>query len=328
VLFISRSSSFWEKAMFRTPRLLAALAVSVAISSSDQSLADMFGSGNLAFEIDFVTIGDPGNVADTTGDPNPAGSVPYTYRIGKYEISEQMVEKANELGGLELPLIGRGPDRPATLSWFNATKFVNWLNESQGHHPAYNFDDQGIFDVWHPEDAGYNPSNRYRNTRAAYFLPDVHEWYKAAYFDAATDDYYLYATGSDDPPVSVASGTLPNTAVIRPVPSEPADIMNAGGLSPYGTMAQGGNIYEWNETDPGLVNNGGLARIFRGGTWSSGAGRSNVRRGAWVEYGGYIGFRVASIPEPSSTWLAIFGLVAAGRFARVGHGRELVATWQ
>ena len=38
--------------------------------------ADTFGTGDNAFEIDFVTIGDPGNAADTTGDPNPAGAVP------------------------------------------------------------------------------------------------------------------------------------------------------------------------------------------------------------------------------------------------------------
>ena len=48
--------------------------------------ADTFGSGANQFQIEFVTIGNPGNPADTTGDPNPAGSVPYEYRIGKYEI--------------------------------------------------------------------------------------------------------------------------------------------------------------------------------------------------------------------------------------------------
>ena len=43
-------------------------------------------------------IGNPGNAADTTGNPNPAGSVPYTYRMGKFEISEQMIDKANAAG--------------------------------------------------------------------------------------------------------------------------------------------------------------------------------------------------------------------------------------
>ncbi len=47
-------------------------------------LADTFGTGEHMFEIEFVTVGEPGNPADTTGVPNPAGSVPYVYRIGKY----------------------------------------------------------------------------------------------------------------------------------------------------------------------------------------------------------------------------------------------------
>ena len=53
-----------------------------------------FGSGDNVFDIEFVTIGNPGNPADTTGNPNPAGAVDYVYRIGKYEISRDMVEKA------------------------------------------------------------------------------------------------------------------------------------------------------------------------------------------------------------------------------------------
>ena len=134
---------------------------------------DVFGFGNNTFEIEFVTIGDPGNVADTTGIPNPAGSVSYTYRIGKYEISEQMVEKVNALGGLDIPLQDRGPDVAATMNWLNAAKFVNWLNTSKGYDAAYKFDSEGEFQVWQPEDPGYDPDNLYRNTLAQYVLPDV-----------------------------------------------------------------------------------------------------------------------------------------------------------
>ena len=39
----------------------------------DRVLADTFGSGANTFNIDFVHIGNPGNPADTTGSPNPAG---------------------------------------------------------------------------------------------------------------------------------------------------------------------------------------------------------------------------------------------------------------
>jgi hypothetical protein len=133
------------------------------------AMADTFGSGVNTFSVDFVTIGNPGNYADTTGDPSPAGAVPYEYRIGKYEISEQMISKANALGGLGITIDSRGPNKPATsVSWFEAAKFVNWLNTSAGYPAAYKFGPRGIsaFEVWTPSDPGYNPSNLYRNTLA------------------------------------------------------------------------------------------------------------------------------------------------------------------
>ena len=41
---------------------------------ADRSRGDSFGSGENAFDMEFVTVGVPGNSADTTGAPNPAGS--------------------------------------------------------------------------------------------------------------------------------------------------------------------------------------------------------------------------------------------------------------
>src|SRR5436190_13212222 len=82
---------------------------------------DTFGSGTNSFSVDFVTIGSPGNPPDTVGTPFQAGSVGYTYQIGKYEISEQMIDKANALGGLGITKDTRGPNKPATnISWFEA----------------------------------------------------------------------------------------------------------------------------------------------------------------------------------------------------------------
>ena len=40
-------------------------------------------------------IGNPNNAADTTGNPNPVGSVSYMYNLGKYEVSRDMITKAN-----------------------------------------------------------------------------------------------------------------------------------------------------------------------------------------------------------------------------------------
>lgn len=56
-----------------------------------QLVTESFGSGANAFTMDFVTIGNPNNAADTTWSPNPAGSVAYTYNLGKYEVSRDMI---------------------------------------------------------------------------------------------------------------------------------------------------------------------------------------------------------------------------------------------
>ena len=127
-------------------RLLVCCSMAALGLYSSVVLADTFGSGANSFDIDFVTIGNPGNPPDA--NPNPAGAVPYPYRIGKYEISEQMIDKANALGGLGITKDTRGPDMPATsVTWYEAAKFVNWLNTSAGSLPVYKFDSGGNFQL-------------------------------------------------------------------------------------------------------------------------------------------------------------------------------------
>lgn len=305
---------------------LLTLLLATLVSLSDRAVADTFGSGLNAFDIEFVHIGDPGNAADTTGAPNPAGSVAEAYRIGKYEISEQMIEKANTLGGLGITKNIRGPDKPATaVNWNEAARFINWLNISSGSTPAYKFALQpgdvgyAVNDnilLWDPADAGYNPNNLYRNSLAKYFLPSAHEWYKAAYFEPSGGVYYNYPTGSNSVPAAVASGTAAGTAVYgQSFATGPADITLAGGLSPYGTMGQGGNVYEWEETDFDLLNGptfSSSARGVRGGCWNDfsvnllASSRFSVNPS--IESSD-IGFRVASIPEPSSMLLGVLASV-------------------
>ena len=78
----------------------------------------------------------------------------------------------------------------------------------------------------------------------------------------------------------------------------------AGGLSPYGTMAQGGNVTEWMETEADGVNNSPSAvRIERGGGWRNDSSRL-LATGVFSDLpsDGFddIGFRVASVPEPGT----------------------------
>jgi formylglycine-generating enzyme required for sulfatase activity len=324
-LFVKSAASVWT----------LALAVWLTVLL-DRTSADTFGSGENTFEIEFVTIGNPGNVADTTGTPNPAGSVPYKYRIGKFEISQKMVANANNLGGLGITLAdlslhgGNGSNRPATgVSWNEAARFINWLNTTQGFAPAYKFTTQPgtpgysaneDIQVWQPGDAGYHANYLFRNQLARYFLPSVDEWYKAAYYDpnanGGAGGYWNYPTGSDSIPTPVTSGIAAGTAVVQQSLAQgPADIMLAGGLSPYGVMALGGNVFEWEETEWDLDNDSGPSlRGVRGGYWSYasypvGDSASIMRFNSWSSVENWDkGFRVASIAEPSSLLLAALGV--------------------
>jgi hypothetical protein len=307
---------------------LSALGVAI-VACTAQVRADTFGSGASSFTIEFVTIGQPNNPPDTTGSPNPAGSVPYAYRIGKYEISRDMVEKASAAGALGITLAdmtlfgGNGPNKPATgVSWFEAARFVNWLNTSTGSAPAYKFDANGDFQLWQPGDPGYNPSNLFRNSLAKYFLPSVHEWYKAAFYDPVAGVYWNYPTGSNSPPVAVASGTASGTAVVmQSSGTGPADIFQAGGLSPFGTKAQGGNVAEWEETALDLVNDSASEmRGARGANWPSFASSLSSSNRAGTQSnneGPGLGFRVATlIPEPTTAAIIEAAVLIALRWRR------------
>ena len=299
--------------------LVASIAfVLVGGTSTQAQLITTFGSGANAFNIEFVEIGNPGNTADNNGSPNPAGSVGYVYNIGKYEISRDMIIKANAAGSIGITLQdmtsfgGNGVNRPATgISWNEAARFVNYLNTSKGYQAAYNFTTTGANDNITLWGAGqYSGSNQFRHKDAYYFLPSRDEWYKAAYGNP-NGNWHLYANGSNASPVGVASGT---SGVVWNGQSGPADITNAGVLSPYGTMAQNGNVYEWNESAPDGSNNSATEnREVRGGTWANTDGAASSRltflgpTADNINNWGF-GFRVASVPEPSAVSLLVVGL--------------------
>ena len=299
-----------------------------------------FGSGPDQFNMEFKTIGNPNNAADTGGAPDPAGAVDRTYDIGKFEVSRDMITKYNANFGTANNLVisldsmsgitgGTGVNKPATgISWNEAARFVNWLNTSTGNQAAYKFTTSGVNDdiaLWQSGDAGYDVNNKYRNSLAKYFLPSYNEWYKAAYYNPNNTTYYNFANGSDTRPTAVISGTASDTAVYaqsgEASPTGPADVNQAGGFSPYGVMGLGGNVFEWEESSFNLLNSSGSSsRGIRGGYWFrnsfelSSSARNNNNPS--VELGNN-GFRVASlsssappaVPEPSMMVIGmVFGL--------------------
>jgi formylglycine-generating enzyme len=360
--------SFWGfktcSASFEVLGLAVAMIAGTAVQLPCQAGTVTFGTGGNQFSMEFVTIGNPGNAADTTGAPNPAGKVRYSYDIGKFEVSRLMIERYNsEFGvanGLEITLSDafrysfRDRDDnvyfltnsllPATgVSWNEAARFVNWLNTSTGNVAAYKFTTNGVnddIDLWTPGDAGYDASNPYRNSLAKYVLPSYNEWYKAAYYDPNTRTYWDFPTGSNTAPNEVLGGTEPNTAVYRntapapnpETPDTPAETNFAGGLSPYGVMGLGGNVFEWEESSFDLANSShSSGRGIRGGDWTLNSyflsSSTRGSGGSPSNENNVIGFRVASlsssaapVPEPSTlvigTLFGLGGLLAKRRIKR------------
>ena len=227
---------------------------------------------------------------------------------------------------------GNGVNKPATgISWNAGARFVNWLNISKGFQPAYKFTTSGVNDnlsLWSVSDSAQNGKNRFRHKDSIYFLPNMDEWYKAAY-GSNEGSWYNFPTGSNSTPTPVTGGTLGGTAVYASPNEALADINNAGGLSAFGTMAQGGNVWEWIEAstipiqgryssnDPMVYFGGSAIDIFGFGSDPLSAS-GEYFEGQEPEHGSFdVGFRVAMIPEPSSlSLLALGGAVVALRRRR------------
>jgi formylglycine-generating enzyme required for sulfatase activity len=207
-----------------------------------------------------------------------------------------------------------GGQPAANMTWYEAAAFVNFLNTSTGHQAAYQLDASNTtMTLWSSAQAWQvGGENLYRHKDAFYFLPSEDEWYKAAFHknDGVTANYWDYATGSNTIPTAVASGTGAGTAVYNiGATNVPATVDNDGGLSPYGTRGQNGNVYEWQESALIAPNDSpSEQRVLRGGYWGTDEFylRSSIN-------GNYpptisldaIGFRVASVPEPSSAVMMI-----------------------
>ena len=287
--------------------------------------ADSFGSGSNTFTIDFVEIGNAGNTADTNG----YGAVSYPYRMGTYEVSQDLIEKATANGMANVTAGWWSGMMPAAdITWYEAAAFVNWLNTSKGHQAAYNLTYSGgwSMSLWTSEQAWQTGGeNLYRHKDAYYFLPSENEWYKSAFYDpnkAGGAGYYAYATGEIvDPdhfwPTPVSWDTAPGTAVYgyTGIPEvEPADVNLAGGLSPYGTMGQSGNVWEWNESAANQPNDSPTEyRTVRGGyygdTITTDYNLSSSFRyqfGAPSDESGTFGFRIASVNTGAATRVVLY----------------------
>lgn len=281
--------------------------------------ADSITHGTTTINMDVVIVGSPGNTVDTTGNPRPCGSVGYVYRIGKYEVSENqwdavVATDTNDL--LDDPGSWSGEQPVASISWHEAAMFCNWLTSGDVTQGAYAISGNG-------EVTGIDRSSAATTYGTVYVIPTENEWYKSAYYDPnkggpGVPGYWDYPTKADYPnrPKGISRGDPTFDAVY----SDPADqghpnaVDNAGALSAYGTMGQGGNVWEWNETAVGSM------RGQRGGSWDYdylpfASGYRQISSPSFESY--RYGFRVASVPEPGSLAMLLgIAFMALGYYRR------------
>ena len=313
---------------FCGPILLALLAaLSVAASAAK------------AVTIEWVAVA--GDGAPNACDPQSQGcfgAVAETYRIGKYEVTNaQYAEFLNAVAGADpnglystntssfrgiartgspgsyhySAIAGRESMPVNFVSFYDGLRFANWLHNGQpvGSQGSATTED-GAYTI---TQAGIDANSITRNAGARVFLPSEDEWYKAAYYDVASRVYFDSPTGTDllvgcAPPGAGANISNCNLAAggdLTDVGSYP------GSPSPNGTFDQAGNVYEWTEA---IVRDSD--RIARGGAFlfPSIASSSLQATPRPTDEASYLGFRLASVPEPGAgACLALGALWAALR---------------
>ncbi|WP_081722105.1 formylglycine-generating enzyme family protein [Geminisphaera colitermitum] len=272
-----------------------------------------------------VTVGDIGNVADSTG----FGSVSYEYQIGKYEVTNGQYAaflnavdstgantynlynsnmSSSSYGGITWNgtsyVVKAGFDlKPMNyVSFYDAARFTNWLTTGDTENGLYTFDGTTTITSF-PDHA----------TSTGWAVASEDEWYKAAYYDpnkGGVGGYWAYPTQSDS--ISGGQANYYNSGNGN-VPMEVGSFAS----NAYGTFDQGGNVWEWSDT---LIS--GTGRGVRGGsflntdTTLASSARDATAPAHEVPY---LGFRVVSlssldgpqVPEPNDI-AAIIGVLMLG----------------
>ncbi len=334
--------------------VLAAGSVQADVFNMGGTLDPTTGTWTGQASLEFVTVGNPGNAADpstgfgsvgytyaigkydvtnaqyaafltakaTSSDPyglwnsdmsgyveggiNRSGSGPYTYTI--------------KSGMANMPVVD--------VTWFDTLRFANWLNNGQGNGST----ETGSYTLLGGTPTPSNASTISRNPGAQWFLPSENEWYKAAYYDptlnSGSGGYWLYPTRSNTAPVNILSSTGTNNANFRDeyygtgtrgFTTGSPYLTDVGAFAaspgPYGTFDQGGDVWQWNEAN---ISGDGSSRGLRGGGWedySDFLAASTGMVSGPTDEECFMGFRVASVPEPGSVAMLLAGAIGLLRYA-------------
>jgi formylglycine-generating enzyme len=310
-------------------------------------------SATAGVSITTVNVVNVGNANDTTG----YGGVGYVYGIGTYEVTLNQyanflnsvaatdtyslynvnmaanvnvagITRSGSSGSYTYAISGDG-NRPVTyVSWFDAARFVNWLDNGcpLGGQVA-GTTETGAYALNGATSGIINSSLAGSGWR----LPTESEWYKAAYYQplsqgGPTSSYWTYATRSNTQPNSRTPNSVDQNsgnfyyndniggpynggyAVNNSTALPTGSAITAAGayalaLSYAGTYDQNGNAAEWTD---GVF---GSLRVVRGGSWGdNNLAASSRSSNLPTTESQFIGFRAVDVPEPGVAGFLALGL--------------------
>jgi formylglycine-generating enzyme required for sulfatase activity len=190
-----------------------------------------------ALDFTWITIGDPGNPSDPSG----FGSLPYVFRMGKYETTNtQYAEFLNAKAALGDPLalysasMGTDPrggiarsgsgtavdpfvyspranmaNKPVNfVGFFDAARMANWMNNGEANADTEN----GAYTLLGGTPTPSNWRTLTRNPGAQVYLPNDDEWTKTSLYEPG-HAYWFYGTRSNATPTkaqATATGDVAN----------------------------------------------------------------------------------------------------------------------
>jgi formylglycine-generating enzyme len=201
-------------------------------------------------------------------------------------------------------------------------RFANWLNNGQGNGNT----ETGSYTLLGGTPTPSNAATISRNAGAQWVLSSENKWYKSAYYKGGSTNagYWVYPTQSNisSAPtweLSTATGPNPGSNSANFYDSDHGYSLTGStsynwtqnyltdvgaypnSLSAYGTLDQGGDVWQWNEAD---IYGDGSSRGLRGGSWAdvsdyfAASFRNDLNPADGSDCA--LGFRVASVPEPGS----------------------------